>query len=79
MLEAVAKRVPAGGWPGIFMIPMGRRWPISSPLWKCVAVFDSSVSGLGGCPYARHWQRGEEDVLFMLDGMGIETGSAWTS
>eukprot|EP00656_Telonema_subtile_P010807 TRINITY_DN15260_c0_g1_i2.p1 TRINITY_DN15260_c0_g1~~TRINITY_DN15260_c0_g1_i2.p1 ORF type:complete len:241 (+),score=58.40 TRINITY_DN15260_c0_g1_i2:160-882(+) len=41
-----------------------------------VATVDSSVSGLGGCPYAPG-ARGNvatEDVLFMLDGMGIETG-----
>ena len=41
-----------------------------------VAVFDSSVSGLGGCPYApgATGNVASEDVLFMLDGMGIETG-----
>ena len=39
-------------------------------------VFDASVAGLGGCPYAKGatGNVGTEDVLFMLDGLGIETG-----
>ena len=41
-----------------------------------VAVVDSSVAGLGGCPYAEgsSGNVASEDVLFMLNGMGIETG-----
>ena len=41
-----------------------------------VAVVDSSTSGLGGCPYAKGatGNVATEDVLFMLTGMGIETG-----
>ena len=41
-----------------------------------VAVVDSSVAGLGGCPYAKgsSGNVASEDVLFMLKGMGIETG-----
>ena len=41
-----------------------------------VAVIDSSVAGLGGCPYARGatGNVASEDVLYMLDGMGIESG-----
>jgi hydroxymethylglutaryl-CoA lyase len=41
-----------------------------------MAVFDSSVSGLGGCPYApgATGNVATEDVLYMLDGLGIETG-----
>lgn len=41
-----------------------------------VSVIDSSVAGLGGCPYA-HGASGNvasEDVVYMLNGMGIETG-----
>ncbi len=38
--------------------------------------FDTSVSGLGGCPYAKGatGNVATEDVVFMLHGMGIETG-----
>jgi hydroxymethylglutaryl-CoA lyase len=41
-----------------------------------VATFDSSVAGLGGCPYANGatGNVATEDVLYMLDGLGIETG-----
>jgi hydroxymethylglutaryl-CoA lyase len=41
-----------------------------------VSVVDSSISGLGGCPYAQGatGNVATEDVLFMLTGMGIETG-----
>ena len=41
-----------------------------------IHVFDASVAGLGGCPYAKGatGNVGTEDVLFMLDGLGIETG-----
>jgi len=41
-----------------------------------VATYDSSVAGLGGCPYAKGatGNVASEDVLYMLDGMGIETG-----
>ena len=41
-----------------------------------VAIFDASVAGLGGCPYAKGatGNVATEDVLFMLDGLGIETG-----
>eukprot|EP00658_Telonema_sp_P-2_P060150 TRINITY_DN4914_c0_g1_i3.p2 TRINITY_DN4914_c0_g1~~TRINITY_DN4914_c0_g1_i3.p2 ORF type:complete len:123 (-),score=30.82 TRINITY_DN4914_c0_g1_i3:467-835(-) len=49
---------------------------IYTALQMGVGTVDSSVSGLGGCPYAPG-ARGNvatEDVLFMLDGMGIETG-----
>ncbi len=39
-------------------------------------TFDSSVAGLGGCPYAKGatGNVATEDVLYLLDGLGIETG-----
>lgn len=43
-----------------------------------VAIFDSTVAGLGGCPFAAHQGAAgnvcTEDLVFMLDEMGIETG-----
>ncbi|XP_055710574.1 hydroxymethylglutaryl-CoA lyase, mitochondrial isoform X1 [Phlebotomus papatasi] len=41
-----------------------------------ITVVDSSVSGLGGCPYARgaSGNAATEDVVYMLHGLGIETG-----
>ena len=41
-----------------------------------IATFDASVAGLGGCPYApgATGNVATEDVLYMLSGLGIETG-----
>ena len=41
-----------------------------------IETIDSSVSGLGGCPYAKgaSGNVATEDVVYMLQGMGIETG-----
>jgi hydroxymethylglutaryl-CoA lyase len=41
-----------------------------------IATFDSSVAGLGGCPYAKGatGNVASEDMLYMFDGLGIETG-----
>jgi len=40
-----------------------------------VAVVDSSVAGLGGCPYAKGatGNVATEDVVYMLNGLGINT------
>ena len=41
-----------------------------------IHTFDASIAGLGGCPYAKGatGNVGTEDVLFMLNGLGIDTG-----
>ena len=41
-----------------------------------IATVDASVAGLGGCPYARgaSGNVATEDVVYMLDGLGISTG-----
>lgn len=41
-----------------------------------IRVVDSSVSGLGGCPYARgaSGNAATEDVVYMLNGLGVQTG-----
>lgn len=40
-----------------------------------ISIVDSSVSGLGGCPYAKGatGNVATEDVVYMLHGLGIET------
>jgi len=51
-----------------------------SNIYACLEIgvhtFDASVAGLGGCPYARGatGNVATEDVVFMLDGLGVETG-----
>lgn len=49
---------------------------ILSSLRAGIQIFHSSVAGLGGCPYAKGatGNVATEDVLYMLHGMGIETG-----
>ena len=49
---------------------------IYASLSEGIAVFDSSVAGLGGCPYAKgaSGNVATEDVLYMLNGLGINTG-----
>eukprot|EP00116_Pleurobrachia_bachei_P008188 sb/3468450/ len=49
---------------------------VSTGLDMGIRVFDSSVSGLGGCPYARgaSGNVATEDLLYLLEGAGAETG-----
>lgn len=49
---------------------------IYAALQQGVAVVDSSVAGLGGCPYARgaSGNVATEDLVYMLNGLGIEHG-----
>jgi hydroxymethylglutaryl-CoA lyase len=49
---------------------------VLASLEEGISVFDSSVAGLGGCPYApgASGNVATEDVLYLLHGMGIETG-----
>jgi hydroxymethylglutaryl-CoA lyase len=41
-----------------------------------IATFDASAGGLGGCPYApgATGNLATEDLIYMLDGLGVETG-----
>jgi isopropylmalate/homocitrate/citramalate synthase len=49
---------------------------VLAALQQGIAIVDSSAGGLGGCPYApgASGNLATEDLLFMLHGMGIETG-----
>jgi len=77
MLAAVAADVPIQKLAVHFHDTYGQALAnIHACLELGVAVVDSSTSGLGGCPYAKGatGNVATEDVLFMLTGMGIETG-----
>jgi hydroxymethylglutaryl-CoA lyase len=77
MIEACAKRVPAAKLAGHYHDTYGQAIAnIYASMELGVATFDSSVSGLGGCPYAKgaSGNVATEDVLYMLHGLGIETG-----
>lgn len=77
MIEAVAKHVPIPQLAAHFHDTYGQGLAnLLAVLQLGVATIDSSVSGLGGCPYAKgaSGNVATEDVLYMLNGMGIETG-----
>ena len=77
MVDAVAGRVPRERLAGHFHDTYGQALAnIFACLEHGISVFDSSVAGLGGCPYARGatGNVATEDVLYMLSGLGIETG-----
>ncbi|MFI0398297.1 MAG: hydroxymethylglutaryl-CoA lyase [Thiolinea sp.] len=77
MIEAVAKRVPIEQLAAHFHDTYGQGLAnLFAVLQLGLATIDSSVSGLGGCPYAKgaSGNVATEDVLYMLNGMGIETG-----
>lgn len=77
MIEAVAKKVPIGRLAGHYHDTYGQALAnIYASLEAGVRTFDSSVAGLGGCPYAKGatGNVATEDVVYMLDGLGIETG-----
>ncbi|CAO3409823.1 hydroxymethylglutaryl-CoA lyase [Azospirillum largimobile] len=77
MIAAVAERVPVEKIAVHFHDTYGQALAnILAALQMGVAVVDSSVAGLGGCPYAKgaSGNVASEDVLYMLNGLGIETG-----
>ena len=77
MLKAVASEVPLSSLAVHFHDTYGQALAnLLACLEEGVAVVDSAVSGTGGCPYARgaSGNVASEDVVYLLHGMGIETG-----
>jgi hydroxymethylglutaryl-CoA lyase len=77
MLEACMKRVPAEKLAGHYHDTYGQALAnIYASMELGIATFDASVSGLGGCPYAKgaSGNVATEDVVYMLQGLGVETG-----
>ena len=77
MLEACASRVPLGKLAGHYHDTYGQALAnIYASLELGGSTFDASVAGLGGCPYApgASGNVATEDVVYMLHGLGIETG-----
>jgi hydroxymethylglutaryl-CoA lyase len=76
-MERALKHFPLAEVSGHFHDTYGQALPnIYACLEMGIHTFDASVAGLGGCPYAKGatGNVGTEDVLFMLNGLGIETG-----
>lgn len=77
LIETVVKKVPRKKLAVHFHDTYGQALAnLLAVLEKGISVIDSSVSGLGGCPYAKgaSGNVATEDVLYMLNGLGIETG-----
>jgi hydroxymethylglutaryl-CoA lyase len=77
MLKEVLKAIPSSNLAVHFHDTYGQALANIYAALECgIAVIDSSVAGLGGCPYAKGTTGNvaSEDVLYMLNGLGIETG-----
>ena len=76
-MERALKHFPVAEISGHFHDTYGQALAnIYACLQMGLHTFDASVAGLGGCPYAKGatGNVGTEDVLFMLNGLGIQTG-----
>jgi len=77
MIAALGARIPIDRLAVHFHDTYGQALAnILACLQMGVSVVDSSVAGLGGCPYAEgaSGNVASEDVLYMLNGLGVETG-----
>ena len=77
VLDAVSARVPLGQVALHFHDTRGTGLSnVLAGLQSGVTTFDASCGGLGGCPYApgASGNLATEDLVYMLDGLGIETG-----
>ena len=77
LVKVVAKKVPLENLAGHFHDTYGQALANAYAALECgISVLDSSVAGLGGCPYApgASGNVASEDLLYMLNGLGIETG-----
>ena len=77
LVEKLGRQVPVQHLAAHFHDTYGQALANIHAVMQCgIAVIDSSVAGLGGCPYAKGatGNVATEDVVYMLHGMGIETG-----
>jgi hydroxymethylglutaryl-CoA lyase len=77
LIATVAETVPIGTLAGHFHDTYGQAIAnVYAAMEAGIATFDSSVAGLGGCPYAKGatGNVATEDLLYLLEGLDIETG-----
>ena len=77
LIRRVGERVPVAALAGHFHDTYGQALAnVYAALETGVTTFDCSVAGLGGCPYAKGatGNVASEDVLYLLEGLGIATG-----
>jgi hydroxymethylglutaryl-CoA lyase len=77
MIDAVCADIPVARLGAHFHDTYGQALAnLLAVMQQGVAVIDTAVAGLGGCPYARgaSGNVATEDVVYMLNGLGIDTG-----
>lgn len=77
VLEAVMREVPADALSGHYHDTYGQAVAnVLASLQVGITRFDTSIAGLGGCPFARGatGNVATEDVVFLMHGLGIDTG-----
>jgi len=77
LVEKLSQQVPIQHLAAHFHDTYGQALANIHAVMQCgISVIDSSVAGLGGCPYAKGatGNVATEDVVYMLNGMGIESG-----
>jgi hydroxymethylglutaryl-CoA lyase len=77
VMERAAKEFPIAQLSGHFHDTYGQALAnIYASLEVGISIFHSSIAGLGGCPYAKGatGNVSTEDVLYMMNGLGIVTG-----
>jgi hydroxymethylglutaryl-CoA lyase len=77
LVEKLACELPVRQLAAHFHDTYGQALANIHAVLQCgISVIDSSVAGLGGCPYAKGatGNVATEDVVYMLEGMGIDTG-----
>jgi hydroxymethylglutaryl-CoA lyase len=77
LIEACARQIPIAQLAGHYHDTYGMAIAnIYASLQMGMVTFDSSIAGLGGCPYAQgaSGNVATEDVAYLLQGLGIETG-----
>ncbi len=77
LFDVVGAQVPRDKLAGHFHDTYGQAVAnIYASLLEGISVFDSSIAGLGGCPYAKgaSGNVATEDVVYLLNGLGIDTG-----
>jgi len=77
LFDVVGAQVPRDKLAGHFHDTYGQAISnIYASLLEGITVFDSSIAGLGGCPYAKgaSGNVATEDVVYLLNGLGIDTG-----
>lgn len=79
LIDVVGQAVPRAQLAGHYHNTYGQALAnVYASLLEGISVFDSALGGLGGCPYAKgaSGNLATEDLVYLLQGLGIETGVA---